>query len=136
VDDFGVTLNPLLLAGQGHGGPVQGVGQALMENALFDAVSGQPVSAPLVDYALPHAPDVPPLAFETCHLPCPNNPLCVRGAGEAGAIGSCLAVMNAVLDVLWRAYRIRHLDMPATPERVWAAITEGRRFTPCKFTKS
>jgi aerobic carbon-monoxide dehydrogenase large subunit len=127
VDDFGVTLNPLLLAGQVHGGTVQGIGQAMMENAVYDAVSGQLVSASLMDYALPRAADVPPLAFETCNVPCRNNPLGVKGAGEAGAIGSCPAVMNAVLDALWRAYRIRHLDMPATSERIWAAIAEGRR---------
>jgi aerobic carbon-monoxide dehydrogenase large subunit len=127
VDDFGVTLNPLLLAGQVHGGTVQGIGQALMENAVYDAVSGQLVSASLMDYALPRAADVPPLVFETCNVPCRNNPLGVKGAGEAGAIGSCPAVMNAVLDALWRAYRIRHLDMPATSERIWAAIAEGRR---------
>jgi carbon-monoxide dehydrogenase large subunit len=122
-----MTLNPLLLAGQVHGGTVQGIGQALMENAVYDAVSGQLLSASLMDYALPRAADVPPLAFETCNVPCRNNPLGVKGAGEAGAIGSCPAVMNAVLDALWRAYRIRHLDMPATPPRVWAAIAEGRR---------
>jgi aerobic carbon-monoxide dehydrogenase large subunit len=99
----------------------------MMENAVYDAVSGQLVSASLMDYAVPRAANVPPLAFETCNVPCRNNPLGVKGAGEAGAIGSCLAVMNAVLDALWRAYRIRHLDMPATSERIWAAIAEGRR---------
>jgi carbon-monoxide dehydrogenase large subunit len=127
VDDFGATLNPLLLAGQVHGGTAQGIGQALMENTVYDRASGQLMSASLMDYALPRATDVPPLAFETANVPCRTNPLGVKGAGEAGAIGSCPAVMNAVLDALWRAYRIRHLDMPATPERVWAAIAEGRR---------
>jgi carbon-monoxide dehydrogenase large subunit len=127
VDDFGVTLNPLLLAGQVHGGTVQGIGQALMESTVYDPDSGQLVTASLLDYALPRAEDVPALAFETANVPCRTNPLGVKGAGEAGAIGSCPAVMNAVLDALWRAYRIRHLDMPATPERVWAAIAEGRR---------
>jgi aerobic carbon-monoxide dehydrogenase large subunit len=127
VDDFGVTLNPLLLAGQVHGGAVQGVGQALMENTVYDPDSGQLVTASLLDYALPRAQDVPAFSFETANVPCRTNPLGVKGAGEAGAIGSCPAVMNAVLDALWRAYRVRHLDMPATPERVWAAIAEGRR---------
>jgi aerobic carbon-monoxide dehydrogenase large subunit len=127
VDDFGVTLNPLLLAGQVHGGLVQGIGQALMEEAVYDAGSGQLMSATLLDYALPRADDVPPLRFETRNIPCRTNPLGVKGAGEAGAIGSCPAVMNAILDALWRAYRIRHVDMPATPERLWAAIREGRR---------
>jgi carbon-monoxide dehydrogenase large subunit len=127
VDDFGVTLNPLLLAGQVHGGTAQGIGQALMENTLYDRDSGQLVTASLLDYALPRAEDVPAFSFETANVPCSTNPLGVKGAGEAGAIGSCPAVMNAVLDALWRAYRVRHLDMPATPERVWAAIAEGRR---------
>src|SRR5581483_9290676 len=127
VDDFGVTLNPLLLAGQVHGGAVQGIGQALMENAVYDRDSGQLVSASLMDYALPRAADLCGFTFETRNVPCRNNPLGVKGAGEAGAIGSCPAVMNAIMDALWRAYRIRHLDMPATPERVWAAIAEGKR---------
>jgi carbon-monoxide dehydrogenase large subunit len=117
----------VLLAGQVHGGTAQGIGQALMENTVYDRASGQLVSASLLDYALPRAADVPPLAFETANVPCRTNPLGVKGAGEAGAIGSCPAVMNAVLDALWRAYRIRHVDMPATPERIWAAIAEGRR---------
>jgi carbon-monoxide dehydrogenase large subunit len=127
VDDFGATLNPLLLAGQVHGGTVQGIGQALMENTVYDRASGQLMSASLMDYALPRAADIPALAFATANVPCRTNPLGVKGAGEAGAIGSCPAVMNAVLDALWRAYRIRHVDMPATPERLWAAIAEGRR---------
>jgi carbon-monoxide dehydrogenase large subunit len=126
VDDFGVTLNPLLLAGQVHGGTVQGIGQALMEQTVYDRDSGQLVTASLMDYALPRAADVPAFAFETRNVPCKSNPLGVKGAGEAGAIGSCPAVMNAVLDALWRAHRIRHLDMPATPERIWAAIEEAR----------
>src|SRR5260221_8778799 len=80
-----------------------------------------------MDYALPRAADIPPLAFETRNVPCRTNPLGVKGAGEAGAIGSCPAGMNAVADALWRAYRIRHVDMPATAERVWTAIAGGRR---------
>jgi carbon-monoxide dehydrogenase large subunit len=127
VDDFGVSLNPLLLAGQVHGGTAQGIGQALMEQTVYDPESGQLVTASLMDYALPRAADTPSFTFETHNVPCANNPLGVKGAGEAGAIGSCPAVMNAILDALWRAYRIRHLDMPATPERVWAAITEHHR---------
>ena len=127
VDDFGVTLNPLLLAGQIHGGAVQGIGQALMENTVYDPDSGQLVTASLMDYALPRAADVPAFTFETRNVKCATNPLGVKGAGEAGAIGSCPAVMNAILDALYRAYRIRHVDMPATPERIWAAIREGKR---------
>jgi len=127
VDDFGVTLNPLMLAGQVHGGAVQGVGQALMENTVYDKDSGQLLTATLMDYALPRAIDAPSFTFETRNVRCTTNVLGVKGAGEAGAIGSCPAVMNAVVDALWRAYRVRHLDMPATAERVWAAIAEGRR---------
>jgi aerobic carbon-monoxide dehydrogenase large subunit len=127
VDDFGVTLNPLLLAGQVHGGTVQGIGQALMENTVYEAASGQLLSASLMDYALPRAGDAPEFVFETRNMPCKNNPLGVKGAGEAGAIGSCPALMNAVLDALWRSHRIRHLDMPATPERVWRAIQAARK---------
>ena len=121
------TLNPLLLAGQVHGGAVQGIGQALMENTVYDPDSGQLLTASLMDYALPRADDCPSFTFETRNVPCRTNPLGVKGAGEAGAIGSCPAVMNAILDALWRAYRIRHLDMPATPEKLWAAIAEGKR---------
>jgi len=98
-----------------------------LENTVYDPDSGQLVSASLMDYALPRADDIPPLSFETRNVPCRTNPLGVKGAGEAGAIGSCPAVMNAVGDALWRAYRVRHVDMPATPERLWAAIAEGRR---------
>jgi carbon-monoxide dehydrogenase large subunit len=127
VDDFGVSLNPLLLAGQVHGGTVQGIGQALVEQTVYDPDSGQLVTASLMDYALPRAADAPSFIFETANVPCRNNPLGVKGAGEAGAIGSCPAVMNAIIDALWRAYRIRHIDMPATPERVWAAIAEHHR---------
>jgi aerobic carbon-monoxide dehydrogenase large subunit len=127
VDDFGATLNPLLLAGQVHGGVAQGVGQALMENTVYDSDSGQLLTASLLDYALPRACDIPNIIFETRNVPCRTNPLGVKGAGEAGAIGSCPAVMNAIADALWRAYRVRHIDMPATPERLWSTIAEGKR---------
>jgi len=126
VDDFGVTLNPLMLAGQVHGGAVQGLGQALMERALYNA-DGQLVTASLMDYALPRAIDAPAFTFATRNVKCATNPLGVKGAGEAWAIGSCPALMNAIVDALWRAYRVRHIDMPATAERLWQAIEEGRR---------
>ena len=129
VDDFGVSLNPLLLEGQVHGGTVQGIGQALMEDTVYDADSGQLLTASLMDYALPRAGDMPDFTFETRNVPCKANPLGMKGAGEAGAIGSCPAVMNAVIDALWRAYGIDHLDMPATPERVWRAMHQSRRET-------
>jgi aerobic carbon-monoxide dehydrogenase large subunit len=127
VDDFGVTINPMLLAGQVQGGAVQGIGQAVMEHAVYDGDSGQLITATLMDYALPRAADVPSFRFETRNIRCATNPLGVKGAGEAGTIGSAPAVMNAICDALYRAYRVRHIDMPATPERVWAAIREGKR---------
>jgi len=127
VDDFGATLNPLLLAGQVHGGSAQGIGQALMERAVYDPDSGQLVTASLMDYAVPRADEVPPFTFETRNVQCLHNPLGVKGAGEAGAIGSSPAVMNAIIDALWRACRIADLDMPATPERVWRAMEKIRR---------
>ena len=127
VDDFGRTLNPLLLAGQVHGGIVQGIGQALMEDTVYDAASGQLLSASFMDYAMPRAGDAPSFVFETRNVPCATNPLGVKGAGEAGAIGSCPAVINAVVDALWRAYGVRHMDMPATSQRVWAAIQGARK---------
>ena len=112
VDDFGATLNPLLLAGQVHGGAVQGIGQALMEDTVYDPGTGQLLSASFMDYAMPRAEHAPDFVFETRNVPCKTNPLGVKGAGEAGAIGSCPAVMNAIVDALWRAYQIRHIDMP------------------------
>ncbi len=127
VDDFGVTLNPLLLAGQIHGGVMQGIGQALMEQAVYDPASGQLVTGTFMDYALPRAADGPSITFETHNVPCKTNPLGVKGAGEAGAIGSCPAVVNAIIEGLWREYRIDHIDMPATAERVWIAIREHQR---------
>jgi carbon-monoxide dehydrogenase large subunit len=127
VDDFGVTLNPLLLAGQVHGGAMQGIGQALMEQAVYSATDGQLQTGTFMDYALPRAADGPSFVFETHNVPCTTNPLGVKGAGEAGAIGSCPAVVNAIIEGLWREYRIDHIDMPATPERVWTAIQEHHR---------
>ena len=127
VDDFGATLNPLMLAGQVHGGAVQGIGQALMEDTVYDVASGQLLSASFMDYAMPHASDAPDFLFETRNTPCKTNPLGVKGAGEAGAIGSCPAVMNAVVDALHRAHGIRHIDMPATPQKIWQAIENARK---------
>ncbi|MGC1563987.1 MAG: molybdopterin cofactor-binding domain-containing protein, partial [Bradyrhizobium sp.] len=127
VDDFGVTLNPMLLEGQVHGGAMQGIGQALMEQAVYSPRDGQLVTGTFMDYALPRAADGPSFVFETHNVPCKTNPLGVKGAGEAGAIGSCPAVVNAIVDALWREYRIDHIDMPATPERVWIAIREHQR---------
>jgi carbon-monoxide dehydrogenase large subunit len=127
VDDFGATLNPLLLEGQVHGGTAQGIGQALMEQAVYDPEDGQLVTGTFMDYALPRAADAPSFTFETHNIPCVTNPLGVKGAGEAGSIGSCAAVMNAIIDGLSREYGIQHIDMPATAERVWMAIHNSQQ---------
>ena len=121
VDDFGATVNPTLLAGQVHGGIVQGIGQALYENTVYDG-DGQLLTASFLDYAMPRADGVPSFNFETRNVPSKTNAFGIKGAGEAGSIGSCPAVMNAIVDALNRAYGIAHIDMPATPERVWTAI--------------
>jgi carbon-monoxide dehydrogenase large subunit len=125
VDDYGVTLNPLLLAGQIHGGAVQGIGQITVENYAADA-NGQLLTASFLDYAMPRADDMPSFTFETRNIRCVTNALGVKGAGEAGPIGAAPATMNAIIDALRRAYGIRHLDMPATPQRVWAAIQQAK----------
>ncbi|MBV8778693.1 MAG: xanthine dehydrogenase family protein molybdopterin-binding subunit [Alphaproteobacteria bacterium] len=121
VDDFGVVINPLLLAGQVNGGIAQGVGQAMLERTVFDPESGQLLSGTFSDYALPRADDLPPLEFAYNVVPCRTNPLGVKGAGEAGAIGSPPALINAIVDALGE-FGIDHIDMPATPEAVWHAI--------------
>ena len=126
VDDFGVTLNPLLLAGQVHGGVAQGLGQALSECTVYDE-EGQLLTASLMDYALPRALDIPDIAFATRNVPCTTNPLGIKGAGEAGTVGAAPAVMNAVLDALRRGAGVTHFDMPATPWRVWQAIRDARQ---------
>jgi carbon-monoxide dehydrogenase large subunit len=121
VDDFGMTLNPIMLQGQVHGGAAQGIGQALMEEIRFDS-SGQMLTATFMDYALPRAIDIPNFHFETRNVPCVTNAIGVKGAGEAGAIGACPAVMNAMVDALNRAAGIKAIDMPATPAKVFAAL--------------
>ena len=126
VDDFGVVLNPLLVEGQVHGGVVQGIGQALLEHTVYDPDSGQLVTGSFVDYALPRADDLPFIHFSTIEVPCRNNPLGVKGCGEAGTVGSCGAVMNAVVDAL-RPLGIRHVDMPATPGRLWPILQRAKR---------
>jgi carbon-monoxide dehydrogenase large subunit len=121
VDDFGVVVNPLLLAGQIHGGVAQGIGQALLEHTVYDG-DGQLLTASFQDYTMPRAADLPMFHFDTRNVPSTWNALGIKGAGEAGSIGSCPAVMNAVVDALGREYGITHIDMPATPLRVWEAI--------------
>jgi carbon-monoxide dehydrogenase large subunit len=125
VDDFGTLINPMLVEGQVHGGVVQGVGQALMENAVYDS-EGQLVSGSYMDYALPRADDVPAFHFASRPVPATTNPLGAKGCGEAGTTGALPAVMNAVVDALARECGLTHLDMPATPQRVWAALAAGK----------
>jgi len=121
VDDFGNEINPVLVDGQVHGGVAQGIGQAIMEHTCYDPTSGQLYSGSLMDYRLPRADDLPCFALARESHACRNNPLGVKGCGEAGAIAAPPAVMNAVIDALY-ALGVRNLDMPATPERVWSAI--------------
>lgn len=121
VDDFGVTVNPVLLAGQVHGGVAQGLGQALCEDAIYSE-DGQLLTASLMDYAVPRAGDLPFFRFETRNVPSTTNAMGIKGAGEAGTIGATPAALNAVTDALWRAYGIGHIEMPATPARIWSAI--------------
>ena len=120
-DDFGMTLNPLLLAGQVHGGVAQGIGQALLERTIYGE-DGQLLTATLMDYCLPRAADMPTIRFETRNVPSITNPLGLKGAGEAGTIGACPAVMNAVVDALYRGHGLTHIDMPATPSRMAALL--------------
>jgi carbon-monoxide dehydrogenase large subunit len=124
-DDFGIAVNPLLLAGQVHGGIVQGVGQALFERVVFDD-QGQLITASFMDYCMPRADNVPSFHFETKNVPSTTNPLGIKGAGEAGSIGSCPAVMNAIVDALDRAYGVRDIDMPATPQRVFEIVAKAK----------
>jgi carbon-monoxide dehydrogenase large subunit len=125
VDDFGVVVNPMIVEGQIQGGIAQGIGQALMEHAIFDAESGQLVTGSLMDYALPRAEDIPNFSITFNNVPCTTNVLGIKGVGEAGSVGALGAVMNAVLDAL-APLGITHLDMPATPQRVWAAMQQAR----------
>jgi len=125
VDDFGRTINPLMLEGQVHGGVVQGIGQALLEHAVYDDDSGQLLSGSFMDYAMPRAGDLPNFSFATHNVPATMNPLGVKGSGEAGAVGAPPAVINAIVDALSRRAGIRHIDMPATPRRVWEALRGG-----------
>jgi carbon-monoxide dehydrogenase large subunit len=121
VDDFGTVINPLLLAGQVQGGVAQGVGQAMLERTVFDPETGQLLTGSLTDYCIARAEDLPAIEFAYNIVPCRTNPLGVKGAGEAGAIGAPPALVNAVVDAL-AELGIEHLDMPLTPERVWQAI--------------
>lgn len=117
VNDFGVIVNPLMVQGQAHGGIAQGIGQALMEHVVYSE-DGQLLTGSYTDYGLPRADDLPSIGFESAPSPCTTNPLGAKGCGEAGCAGSLPAVMNALSDALGG----KHINMPATPEKVWAAI--------------
>ncbi|MEY9180972.1 carbon-monoxide dehydrogenase large subunit [Bradyrhizobium sp. USDA 326] len=117
ADDFGRLINPMIVEGQVHGGLVQGIGQALLEHAIYDA-NGQPVTASFMDYAMPRADDVPSFNLSHTTTLCPGNPLGIKGCGEAGAIGASAAVINAITDAIGK----NNLEMPATPDRVWRTI--------------
>ncbi|RVT97941.1 xanthine dehydrogenase family protein molybdopterin-binding subunit [Rhodovarius crocodyli] len=117
VDDVGHALNPLIVRGQVHGGVAQGIGQAVLERTAYDPESGQLLSASFMDYALPRASDLPDIEVELMEIPCTTNPMGVKGAGEAGAVGSPPAMVNALVDALGG----RQVDMPATPEVIWKA---------------
>jgi carbon-monoxide dehydrogenase large subunit len=121
VDDFGTIINPMIVEGQVHGGLVQGIGQALMENCVYDKETGQLLTGSFMDYTMPRADDFPTFTLGHVCTPCTHNPLGTKGCGEAGAIGSPPAIMNAVLDAL-APLGVKNLDMPATPHRVWQAI--------------
>jgi carbon-monoxide dehydrogenase large subunit len=125
VDDFGTVINPLMVEGQVHGGTVQGIGQALYEGCVYDD-SGQLLTGSFMDYAMPRAGDVPGFSFAYNEVPCSANPLGVKGCGEAGAIGAPPATINAIVDALSQ-FGVQHIDMPATPEKVWRAINGGAR---------
>ena len=124
VNDFGVIVNPLLVEGQAHGGIVQGIGQAFLEHVVYDE-SGQPMTGSYMDYALPRANDAPMFNFASHPVPAKTNVLGSKGCGEAGCAGALPSVMNAVVDAL-STYGIKHIDMPATPLRVWEAIQAKR----------
>jgi carbon-monoxide dehydrogenase large subunit len=125
VDDFGTVINPMIVEGQVHGGLVQGMGQALLENCVYDKESGQLMTGSFMDYTMPRADDFPEFKIASICTPCTHNPLGTKGCGEAGAIGSPPAVINAVLDAL-REMGVKDFDMPASPLRVWEAIQSAQ----------
>jgi aerobic carbon-monoxide dehydrogenase large subunit len=124
ANDFGTIVNPMIVAGQLHGGVAQGIGQALMEEVNYDS-SGQPITGSFMDYALPRAEDIPPIAVGDHPSPAKSNPLGTKGCGEAGCAGSLTVIVNAVLDAL-SDYGIKQIDMPLTPEKIWRAIRDAK----------
>src|ERR1700755_3111276 len=122
---FGTVVNPMIVAGQLHGGVAQGIGQVLMEEVSYDE-SGQPVTGSLMDYPMPPAEDIPSMEIGDHPSPAKTNPLGTKGCGEAGCAGSLVCVVNAVVDAL-SEYGVTQLDMPLTPERVWRAIEDAKK---------
>ena len=129
VDDVGRAINPLILHGQAHGGIAQGVGQALLERCFYDRASGQLLSGSFMDYAIPRAQDLPSFTTAISEVPSPSNPLGVRAGGEGGTTPALGVVINAICDAL-AEFGVTHIEMPATPERVWAAIRLGQAASP------
>ena len=126
VDDVGRAVNPMILHGQTHGGIAAGVGQALWERCHYDAETGQMLSATFMEYVLPRADDLPRFTTEISEVPATTNPLGLRGGGEGGTTPALGAVVNAIVDAL-AELGVEHIEMPATPERVWRAIQDSRR---------
>jgi carbon-monoxide dehydrogenase large subunit len=124
VDDVGRVVNPMIVEGQVQGGIAQGIGQALLENAVYDA-SGQLLTGSYMDYIMPRADDLSNITVGTENTLCTHNPLGVKGCGEVGAIGSPPAVINALVNAL-KDYGVRHIDMPASPQKIWSIINAGR----------
>jgi carbon-monoxide dehydrogenase large subunit len=123
-DDVGTVVNPLILEGQIVGGIAQGLGQACGEHAIYDADGGQLLTATFMDYAMPRADWVPGIDFHYQEVPSPANPLGIKGAGEAGTVGSAPAFISAVLDAL-APRGVRHIDMPVTPAKLWSLLNDG-----------
>ena len=124
INDFGTIVNPMIVAGQLHGGVAQGIGQALMEQVSYDSC-GQPITGSFMDYAMPRAEDIPLMEIGDHPSPAKTNPLGTKGCGEAGCAGSLVCIVNAVVDAL-SEYGIKQIDMPLTPERVWRAIQDAK----------
>jgi len=131
VDDLGRVLNPMIVRGQIQGGVVQGIGQALMEHQIYDRESGQLLTGSFMDYAMPHAVDLPNVEANLEEVPCKTNPLGVKGIGESGTIGAPPTVINAVIDAL-RPLGVEAIDMPATPPRVWETIQRAKAKAPAQ----
>jgi carbon-monoxide dehydrogenase large subunit len=129
IDDIGMVINPMICEGQIHGGIAQGVGQALIENVVYDQTSGQLVTGSFLDYGMPRADDLPSFVSELVEIPAKTNPLGIKGIGEAGTIAAPPTVVNAVLDAL-HDLGVEHLDMPLTPARIWQAVNSAKQAQP------